>query len=1253
MPSRDAALDALNNRLAAARADPGLLLTDDALRDATELAATTDTSTDLSAAQALGWFHWNRYLSLRDCDGRSDRAVAIRYFIPVCQTSPNSVTAPIQQAIFDHEQDNAKPHADRVGASDRVARHLFRAYQRNGELPALIYAIEAFRLSVAAAPNDHPDRAMYLSDLGTALGALFERTGEIEVLAEAIEVTREAVAAAPNGNPRSAAYLSNLGTGLETLFERTGDIDALTEAIQVWREAVAAAPNGHPDHAKYLNNLGNVLSMLFERAGDIGALAEAIRVTREAVAAAPNDHSDRAAYLNTLGAALGALFEWTGEIDALTEAIQVTREAVAAAPNGHPDRAKYLNNLGNVLSMLFERAGDIGALTEAIEVGRDAVAATPNDHPDHAAYLSNLGAALQALFRRTGDIGALAEAIEVGRDAVAATPDDRPGRVIHLNNLGVALRVLFERTGDIGALTEAIEVGRDALAATPNDHPDHAAYLSNLGAALGALFERTGNIEALTEAIQVTREAVATAPNGHPDRARSLSNLGAALRALFERTESTEALAEAIQTGRDAVAATPNDHPNHAIYLNNLGVALRVLFERTGDIGALTEAIEVGRDALAATPNDHPDHAARLSNLGAILRALFERTGDIEALAEAIEVGRDAVAATPDGHPDHAARLGILGSALEALFERTADNEALAGAVACFRAAGGCPTAAAAVRIRGWLDAAAVLAGGVGESAQDALAAAEAAAELLPQVTPRSLARADREHQLSAIGVLAGLAAAVAIAAGRPERAVELLEQTRGVLVADTVDARSSDLTRLRETDPELAAAFEELRARLDALDQPDGIHRGDLARPDTGQDPEQARREGRNLADARREAQTAWDQLITRIRAVDGFADFLAAPSISKLAVQAQDGPIVFVYTNSTRCDALILTHDLGAPVRLVPLTALTEAVADEQAARLMLARWNAHNPLKEPASRMAAQGEVLEVLAWIWDTITEPVLTALGHTTTPSDEESWPRVWWCPVGFLAYLPLHAAGHHGDLTASDPALKANPRTALDRVISSYTTSARSLAYARAHPGADKGKAVVVAVPDAPNTSPLPGVTAETEALRRFLPNALVLASPTRDAVLAALPDHQVAHFACHGNVNMNDPSSSRLILRDHRTAPLTVADVSALHLNGDLAYLSACDTTVTSPRLADEAVHITGSFHLAGYKHVIGTLWSISDAAAHDITEHFYADLTVDGTTEPQTSRSAHALHHAIRRLRGRYAQAPTLWAAHTHTGT
>ena len=105
---------------------------------------------------------------------------------------------------------------------------------------------------------------------------------------------------------------------------------------------------------------------------------------------------------------------------------------------------------------------------------------------------------------------------------------------------------------------------------------------------------------------------------------------------------------------------------------------------------------------------------------------------------------------------------------------------------------------------------------------------------------------------------------------------------------------------------------------------------------------------------------------------------------------------------------------------------------------------------------------------------------------------------------------------------------------------------------------------------------------------------------------------------------------------------------------HAQLAYLSACGTArATDSRLLDEAIHLASAFQLAGFPHVIGTLWPINDAAARDITKDFYDDLTANGKTRPQISRSARALHHAIRRLRADYLQAPTLWAAHTHTGT
>jgi CHAT domain-containing protein len=76
-------------------------------------------------------------------------------------------------------------------------------------------------------------------------------------------------------------------------------------------------------------------------------------------------------------------------------------------------------------------------------------------------------------------------------------------------------------------------------------------------------------------------------------------------------------------------------------------------------------------------------------------------------------------------------------------------------------------------------------------------------------------------------------------------------------------------------------------------------------------------------------------------------------------------------------------------------------------------------------------------------------------------------------------------------------------------------------------------------------------------------------------------------------------------------------------------------------------------AFQLAGYQHVIGTLWPIGDTAARELAHDFYNNLTDEGTTPPRPSLAAHALHHAERRLRDLYPATPTLWAAHTHTGT
>ena len=307
-----------------------------------------------------------------------------------------------------------------------------------------------------------------------------------------------------------------------------------------------------------------------------------------------------------------------------------------------------------------------------------------------------------------------------------------------------------------------------------------------------------------------------------------------------------------------------------------------------------------------------------------------------------------------------------------------------------------------------------------------------------------------------------------------------------------------------------------------------------------------------------------------------------------------------------------------------------------------------------------------VFDVLAWCWQAITEPVLTALGHTRTPPGEiEDWPRVWWCPTGPATVLPLHAAGRH-PRTAAEHATMGQATALADtvpgRVVSSYTQTLTALTRARTGPAPGPVRQLAIAVPEAPGylpgASPLPAVRAELQVLARYLPppgaaTHLLGPAATRQAVLAALPGHSWLHLSCHGIQHPADASLSAFLLHDR---PLTLA---ALRLHDtDLAYLSACQTAAGDLRLLDEALHLAGALQLAGYRHVLATLWNISDAAAPAMVGTTYAHLLHPDpghpgpAARPQAARAPFALHRAVTRLRQDRPGEPLIWAPYIHLG-
>lgn len=1160
------------------------------------LAVVPDLGSDPEAAIAAGWLHWCRYLVLNPGDDEQELRTALGLFGLAFKALPGEIPEPALKILEASTGEPVRQHDARA-----LAAHGFGLFQEalgDGDRAKLDRAISMLRQAVGASPARDMSRPSMLSILGTALKHRFDQTGDSSDVEEAVTFTGQAVRACPAGHPGRASMLSNFAIAL---LARGGSErakpDDLDQAVASLREAVAATPPGDEDRPGLLVNLGSALQAQADRTGAPADADEAITAMRAAIDAMPAADPNQAGTLTNLGTALRSRFERTGRRGDLEEAISVLRTLAADTEAGHPHRGRALSNLGLSLRLRFERGGTRTDLDDAVTATREAVAVTSPDHPDWPTWLANLGLTLGERFERTGALADLDEAVRVTRQAVEATPAGHPDRRRWLANLCGQLARRSERTGALTDLDEAITTARQALAAAPAGHPDQAGMLSNLGAALARRSEWTGSRADLDEAITVGRQASEAIPADHPMGPALLANRGTALARRFELTDGLADLDEAITVMRSAVDFTPVGHADRAMWLSNLGVALASRSRRSGSPADLDEAIDIGRQACEATPADYPDQAEWLSNLASALLQRFERSVSLADLQEAVSAGRKA-AANDVASPRVRTR---------------------------------------AARVWGY-------AAGLGQRWEEAVAGFEAAVQLAGRVAPRSLGRRDQERLLQDIGGLASDAAACCLHIGHKDRAVELFEQGRGILLGQVLDART-DLTELARAHPGLAERFASLRDSLDAA----GDHGWRPAGPSGGPslaadgDAELARLE----LERRRELAEEFDAVIEQIRTQPGFAGFLRPPPVSDLAAAAAEGPVVIVNVSRFGSHALILTSGgVLEPIRLDDLT--PDRIAVQVTGFLAAVGSN--------SATQAAERSLTGVLGWLWNAIAEPVLDRLGISGPPQAEQPWPRLWWCVPGLLSFLPLHAAGHH------QTRFDVNPATVADRAVSSYTPTIRALAYSRrvnpaaASHGLDRAAAinqlVVVAMPQTPGASDLPGAGAEADLLRQRFPgrtSTLTGAQATRDAVLSALPEAAWAHFACHGHCDPVSPSASRLLLHDHQQHPLTVIDVTRLRQEqAVLAFLSACSTARPGDRLADEAIHLASAFQLAGYRHVIGTLWPISDDHAVPLADDLYAELASAGSA----AAAANALHKVTRRLRNRWLQYPSIWASHIHAG-
>ncbi|PFG95872.1 tetratricopeptide repeat protein [Saccharopolyspora erythraea NRRL 2338] len=1143
------------------------------------------------ACHVLGWLRFSRFEALADGARISELARCVDFLAGLAGT-PAPIPRPLHKILG--------PAAD-PDAQAGLALDLLRAARSATDPPLLDVAILLLSAAVTATPPGHPQGDRRLDHLGLACHQRYRRDRAPEDLALAIEFGEQAVAATADDHPEKARQLSNLGTAYRDRHDSTDEPADLDRAIELGEQSLALTADDDPDRYAFLRNLGGAYRDRYESAEALADVERAIELGEEALALTP--HDELAASLYNTGGSYLRRFERTGSRADIDRVIELGERALSAEPADDHARARSLALLDIAHRERFEHTGEITDLERSIEYAERALGLTPEDNRDHAIALDHLGLAYRKRFESTGALGDLSDAIAYGERAVGITSDSDPRKAGRQGNLSIAYQRRHGRLGDPADLDRAIELAESAAAAKAEGHPLRVEALSHLAVAHRTRYQRTGVLADLERAIELGERAVAGSPQDHIGVLITLGQLSVAYRELFERRGELSDLERAIETGERA-AAMPEDNPRLAVPLANLGPAYQLRFGRTGSPADLERAIEVGERAVRLTPEDHAGSATCLANLGLGYGLRFGLTGARDDLERAIELGGRALAATSGDDPGAAARVSNLGRAYRSRF--TLDGEPIGPealhALADRAVNAGTASPSDQVEARYVVGS---LATGMGEH-ELAVDLLDGAVRLLPSVPPRESGWADQEHRIGRYAGLVGQAVAAHCALGDATGAVRIAELGRGVLLAAQMDART-DLTELEQSHPELAARFRRLR---DQLTTPHGAA---------------------DDADRIEERRKSWEQhdaLVARIRSTPGHGRFLLPPRLSDLRPATAGGAVLLVNAGRQRGDAVIVTAT-GDPV-LVPLPDLTFADVNALADALLEATHDTGRltgPLKK-------KRVLPEILAWLWDTVVAATLDALPPALPPAD--SGPRVWWMPTGLLGLFPLHAAGHPGRPGA------------LDAVVSSYTPTLRTLARTRARLPTTKRRQLTVALEHTPGLHDLPGTAVEAAHLHAVHDGIAPLTDhhATKDRVLAAMSEATWAHFACHATADLAEPSRGGLRLHDDT---LTLPEISRLRLEqAELAYLSACSTAHHGARHADESLHLASAFQLAGFRHVIASLWPLDDRVAAVAAHDLYRGLPGGGTADD----AATALHHVTRGLREAHPDRPDLWAPLIHSG-
>jgi CHAT domain-containing protein len=466
---------------------------------------------------------------------------------------------------------------------------------------------------------------------------------------------------------------------------------------------------------------------------------------------------------------------------------------------------------------------------------------------------------------------------------------------------------------------------------------------------------------------------------------------------------------------------------------------------------------------------------------------------------------------------------------------------------------------------------------------------------------------------------------------GRSKEAIETLERGRAFLWSEMRGLRTCT-EQLRAADKAFAEEFATINRSLESVtmavvqsESENGTERC-----------EEIDSIGHLVARQRRLLEER-ETLLSRIRSLPSFENFLKLPPFDALSSAAAHGPVIII--NQSQFSSYILL--LRAPTHS-PSVISTPLNFHDRANRLkdeLLRVRNEKGLDSKDYSRTLAS-----VLADLYGLIGKPVIERLRELNVP--ERS--RVWWCPTGAFCSLPLHAMG-------PIPSDDNDKVYFMDLYVTSYTPSLSTLIESRKHGSIpetfDKPSLLLVAQPET-----LDGAWKEIENIQATKTSVTTLISDmaTPKTVVERLSVHQFAHFVCHGLLEPGKPFDASFELHGGN---LTLLEIVRSRLPAaEFAFLSACHTAeLTGGSIADEGLHLSTAMQYCGFRSVVGTMWAMADTDGADLSKHFYKSIFLDKAGKsgaPYYERSAKALQLAVTKLRKKRGITLERWVNFVHYG-